>query len=163
MWSLLPPLQPPQPSPLPPPLKARPCDILLSAFRPSITITGVVLTRAMTLQPSLGGWGGGFGHGPHVPPRKPISTGGLYLGCQDHMEIQSARPPGYAQNVFIASSSLTHTSSPGICLRNHPGPLSLFGFSVPVALQSFGSLTVTLLLLSIDGRQQGIIVTPQLL
>lgn len=159
---LLPPLQSPQPSPLPPPLKARPCDILLSPFRPSITITGVVLTRLMTLQPSLGG----FGDGPRVPPRKPISTGGLYLGCQDHMEIQSARPPGYAQNVLIASSSLTHVSSPGICLRNHPGPLSLFGFSVPVALQSFGSLTVTLflpLLLSIDGRQQGIMGTPQLL
>ena len=75
----------------PTPWKFRPSDVLVSLLRSANS--GVVLARVMTLQQSPGV----FGHGPQVPCRKPISMGGLNLGCQDHIEVRSPGPPGGAQ------------------------------------------------------------------
>lgn len=102
----------------------------------------MVLTTVITLRQSPGV----LGRGPHVRSRKPISTGGLYAGCQDHMAAQSAGPPGRAQllNAPVASTPLTRVSSPGICSELALGPLALLRFSVPPVLCSLGALTSAL-------------------
>jgi len=87
------------------PREFRTNDFLLSLFRS--TKSGVVLARVMTWQQSPGV----FGYRPHIPSRKLVSTGGLNLGCQNHVEVQSPVCPGCAQ-------LLERT-----CLISHPQPL----------------------------------------
>lgn len=58
--------------------------------------SGVALTTVMSFQQSPGVWG----HSRHVPSGKPVPAGGMNLGWQDHMEVQSPGPPGC---VLVAS------------------------------------------------------------
>jgi len=76
---------------------------------------GMALTTVMSWQQSPGVWG----HSRRVPSRKPVFAGGLNLGCQDHMEVQSPGPPG---RVLVASGP---PFCPLLFCPPHLGALSL--------------------------------------